>query len=180
MESLEDLGEDAHNQKKYPDAIQYYSLAIFSKPNDHTLYSKRAASYFNIQDYESAEADADKCIFLKGDWSQGYQLKAMVQLAKGDQHNAHKNISIAVALDANNTQTIELPTQIDQQITSEMVRDMKVTSSMYYKTSSALLKENMKSLVFQYINSRESQNQIANMFQKAKNRFEIDLDGLKN
>ena len=34
----------------------------------------------------------------------------MVQLAKGDQHNAHDKISIALALDANNTQTIKLPT----------------------------------------------------------------------
>jgi hypothetical protein len=48
MEKFLNLGDDAHNRKKYPDAIFYYSLAIFSKPNDNTLHSKRAASYFNI------------------------------------------------------------------------------------------------------------------------------------
>jgi hypothetical protein len=48
MESSEDIGDKAHNQKKYREAIEYYSFAIDSKPNDHTLLGKRAASYFNI------------------------------------------------------------------------------------------------------------------------------------
>ena len=104
----------------------------------------------------------------------------MVQLAKGDLHNAHMNIQIAVAKDANNTQTIKLPTQIDQQVTSEMGRDIKETGGMNKKISPALHKEQMKkkSLIGEYISSRESQNQIANIFQKAKDLFVIDLKNL--
>jgi len=52
--------------------------------------------------YANAEQDADKCIEIKGDWSKGYQRKAMAQQARGDLENAVTNYEKAVELDATN------------------------------------------------------------------------------
>ena len=53
--------------------------------------------------YANAEGDADKCIELKGDWSKGFQRKAMAQQARGDLENAVTNYEKAVELDASNS-----------------------------------------------------------------------------
>ena len=54
-----------------------YTQATIENPTDHTVLGNRAAAYQNLNKFELAEADADKCIELKPDWSKGYQRKGM-------------------------------------------------------------------------------------------------------
>jgi len=43
----------------------------------------RAAAYHNLNKFDEALADAEKCIEIKADWSKGHQRKGMALEAKG-------------------------------------------------------------------------------------------------
>lgn len=78
-EVLKGLGNDALKNRKYEDAINYYSQAITvaktqNKPT-HVYYSNRCAANLNKQDYDAAYDDAEACINAKPDWAKGYLRK---------------------------------------------------------------------------------------------------------
>ena len=79
MSGFKEQGNEAFKQKDYANAINFYSQALQTSPTDHTIIGNRAAAYHNLGKYTEAEADADKCIEIKPDWSKGYQRKAMAQ-----------------------------------------------------------------------------------------------------
>jgi len=66
------------------------------------ILSNRSAAFYNLGQYDEAEADADKCISIKPSWSKGYQRKAMAQQAKGNFVKAIENYQIGVNLDPSN------------------------------------------------------------------------------
>jgi len=71
---------NAHlKNKNYIEALQCYSEAINHDPNDHIHYSNRSVCYFNMDQFEKAIEDADKCISLKPHWSKGYLRKGMAE-----------------------------------------------------------------------------------------------------
>jgi stress-induced-phosphoprotein 1 len=44
-----DLGSKAFAAKDYKTAIEHFTKAIAENPSDHTLYSNRSASYYNLK-----------------------------------------------------------------------------------------------------------------------------------
>ena len=74
--------------QNFEKAIEHYTSAIGETPDDHTIYGNRSASYFKLQQYEKAQADAEKCIELKPDWSKGYQRKGNALHAQGNRAEA--------------------------------------------------------------------------------------------
>jgi stress-induced-phosphoprotein 1 len=48
MSTFKELGTKAFTQKNFNEAIQHFTNAISENANDHTLYSNRSASYFNL------------------------------------------------------------------------------------------------------------------------------------
>lgn len=83
-------------------AVSYYSQALETAPTDHTILGNRAAAHHNLGSYTEAEADADKCISIKPDWSKGFQRKAMAQQAQGDLEQAMENYQKGCDLDPTN------------------------------------------------------------------------------
>jgi stress-induced-phosphoprotein 1 len=77
MSTQKELGTKAFQEKDYHKAIECFTLAIQENAYDHTLYSNRSASYYNLGDHTHALSDAEKCIHIKSDWGRGYQRKAM-------------------------------------------------------------------------------------------------------
>lgn len=57
---------------------------------------------------------------------------------------------------------------------------MQIDTTISQNDAPALHKERMKSLVGDYMSSRDNQKQIAGLVSKAKNRFDINLDDLRN
>jgi stress-induced-phosphoprotein 1 len=72
VESLKSQGNQAFADKKYTEAIKFYTDAIDMDADNHTLYSNRSGSYCASGRYNLAEADARKVIQLKPDWVRGY------------------------------------------------------------------------------------------------------------
>jgi stress-induced-phosphoprotein 1 len=79
MSGFKDQGNDAFKQKKFAEAIEFYSKALEATPTEHTILGNRAAAFHNLGKYQEAQADAEKCIEIKPDWSKGFQRKAMAQ-----------------------------------------------------------------------------------------------------
>jgi len=48
MATYKELGTKAFTAKDYPKAVEHFTEAIKETPKDHTLYSNRSASYFNM------------------------------------------------------------------------------------------------------------------------------------
>ena len=72
MATQKELGSKAFASKDYTKAVEHCSYAIDENPQDHTLYSNRSASYYNLNNGSRALEDADKCIAIKGDWDRGH------------------------------------------------------------------------------------------------------------
>jgi stress-induced-phosphoprotein 1 len=72
MSTQKELGTKAFQAKDYETAIKHFTTAIIENPQDHTLYSNRSASYFNMNQHEKALQDAEQCISIKPDWDKGY------------------------------------------------------------------------------------------------------------
>jgi stress-induced-phosphoprotein 1 len=53
---------------EYPKAIQYYTEALQIDPNNHTLFSNRAAAYLKLRMYEEALRDARESTRLLPTW----------------------------------------------------------------------------------------------------------------
>ena len=87
MATFKELGTKAFSAKDYPKAVEHFTDAIKENPNDHTLFSNRSASYFNMGQAKLALDDAEKCIEIKGDWDKGHQRRAMAlqQLGRFDE-----------------------------------------------------------------------------------------------
>ncbi|KAJ1485761.1 hypothetical protein T484DRAFT_1566284, partial [Baffinella frigidus] len=62
-------GNDAFREKRYPEAIEFYTQAIGADSANHVLYSNRCACFVALAEYKSALSDADKCVVLKPDWA---------------------------------------------------------------------------------------------------------------
>ena len=104
MSGFKEQGNEAFKQKDYNSAVSFYTKALETTPDDHTILGNRAAAYHNLGQYTEAEGDADRCISIKPDWSKGYQRKAMAQQAKGDIDQAIENYQKGVDLDPANVQ----------------------------------------------------------------------------
>ena len=72
MASEKEMGTKAFQAKDYNKAVEHFAQAIVETPEDHTLYSNKSASYFNLNQFEKALEEAERCISIKADWDKGY------------------------------------------------------------------------------------------------------------
>jgi stress-induced-phosphoprotein 1 len=62
MSTQKELGTKAFTSKDFNKAIEHFTNAISENPNDHTLFSNRSASYYNLNQFDKALEDAENCI----------------------------------------------------------------------------------------------------------------------
>ena len=86
MEEQKALGNAEFKAGNYEKAIGFFTKAIELEAN-HVLYSNRSACHCALKEYDSAAADAEKCIGMKADWGKGYARKgaALHGLGRFDQ-----------------------------------------------------------------------------------------------
>ena len=72
MATQKELGTKAFVAKDFKQAIENFTEAIKETPDDHTLYSNRSASYYNLNNFLKAREDGEKCIEVKPDWGKGF------------------------------------------------------------------------------------------------------------
>jgi stress-induced-phosphoprotein 1 len=124
MATFKDQGNAAFKNKDYTAAVELYTKALTETPNEHTILGNRAAALHNMQKYNDALLDAEKCIAIKPDWSKGYQRKAMAQQAMGDLEAACENYSKAVEIDPANVQAKTMNEACEKQQLQQMMGGM--------------------------------------------------------
>jgi tetratricopeptide (TPR) repeat protein len=82
MSSAEEWKEKGNNflkNKNYEEALKCYTEAVNADPSNYIYYSNRSACYYNMQNFQNALEDANKCISIKSDWARGYLRKGMAE-----------------------------------------------------------------------------------------------------
>ena len=91
-----------HFQKKdYELAIISYTNAIEQDNNNHILYSNRSASYSELEEYDMALFDADKCIKLQPTWAKGYFRKGVALEGLIRFNDAYKAYNTGLTIESN-------------------------------------------------------------------------------
>lgn len=101
-EVLKTLGNDAFKSKDYVKALEYYSQALQVDANNHVLYSNKSACYFNLNKFNEALGEAEKCIKIKDNWAKGYQRKGAAENALGQLWKAFVSFSIGKLVEPTN------------------------------------------------------------------------------
>lgn len=101
---LKEKGNSALQDRRFEEAIKYYTEAIALDSNNHVLYSNRSAAYAKAGQYEQALEDAEKTVSLKPDWAKGYSRKGSALAYLGKLNASIKAYESGLQLDPNNAQ----------------------------------------------------------------------------
>jgi tetratricopeptide (TPR) repeat protein len=79
-EEKKKLGNDAFVNKKYDEALKYYSEAITLDPNNAVFYSNRSACHASKGEWKESLEDAKACVNRDPKFIKGYYRMSVAQL----------------------------------------------------------------------------------------------------
>jgi hypothetical protein len=85
-------GNKAFTAGKFDQALALYTEALGLAPDNHILYSNRAATYQQLKELEKALMDAEKCIELKKEFTKGHFRRGLILLDLGRKEEAVKSL----------------------------------------------------------------------------------------
>jgi len=100
-------GNDHFKAFRFPEAVAAYTEALRRNPNDHKLYSNRAACYMKLGAFMEAKSDADKCIAMDPKFPKGYTRKGAVQFFMKEYDKAIKTYEEGLKHDPENSELQE-------------------------------------------------------------------------
>ncbi|KAG5465309.1 hypothetical protein CUR178_00008 [Leishmania enriettii] len=110
MEDFKTKGNDAFRLKKYEEAIEWYTKAIALDPDSEAsgaLYSNRAGSWQNLNNFARAAADSEQCIRVRPDWLKGYFRKGVALESMGKYDEAQRAFQDALKLSPGNEEVMD-------------------------------------------------------------------------
>jgi len=100
-------GNKAYTKGHYDEAIERFTEAIELTPDNHLLFSNRAACYLKLNEWEKALEDSNKCIELKDDFAKGHYRKGLSLIELGREEEAYISIKEAYEIEPEDTDIIE-------------------------------------------------------------------------
>ena len=102
-QTLKDEANVAFQSGAIEESINLYSQAIAIDPDNHVLYSNRAAAYMKVDSKSKALKDAERCVELAPTWSKGYSRLGAAQQSLKRYEQAIETYKAGLKLDASNT-----------------------------------------------------------------------------
>eukprot|EP00172_Hildenbrandia_rubra_P002439 Plantae.Rhodophyta-Hildenbrandia_rubra.ctg3291.p1 GENE.Plantae.Rhodophyta-Hildenbrandia_rubra.ctg3291~~Plantae.Rhodophyta-Hildenbrandia_rubra.ctg3291.p1 ORF type:complete len:421 (-),score=126.63 Plantae.Rhodophyta-Hildenbrandia_rubra.ctg3291:867-2129(-) len=96
-------GNRLFKEKKFPEAIKYYSEAIKRNPKDPAAYSNRAAAYTKLGEFPMALKDCDKCLEMDPKFMKAYVRKGKLHFGMKEYHKCIDVYNKGLGVDPNNT-----------------------------------------------------------------------------
>jgi tetratricopeptide (TPR) repeat protein len=103
---LQQRGTAYANEQKFPEAIADFSEALKLKPDDATIYERRAVVEMKMKDLDKALADYSSAIKLKPDDVQYYLHRSSIYERKSDIKNSMADTEKALKLDKHNAEAL--------------------------------------------------------------------------
>ncbi|KAK3721197.1 hypothetical protein RRG08_044207 [Elysia crispata] len=102
-EAKKEQGNVFYKEKKYSEALAFYSEAINICPECAAYYGNRAAAYIMLQKYKDGLADAQYALQLDTGFVKGYLREGKCHLALGSPVAALRSYRHALEIEPNNT-----------------------------------------------------------------------------
>jgi len=102
-EAFKEKGNRAFGEKKFDEAINFYSEAIKIDARNHVYFSNRSAAYMGKNMYSNALEDAEQCVKLNPKWGKGYFRRAVALLALSRASDAEAVLQEGIRADPSNT-----------------------------------------------------------------------------
>jgi len=101
-EAFKEKGNRAFGEKKYDEAINFYTEAIKIDARNHVYFSNRSAAYMGKNMYSNALEDAEQCVKLNPKWGKGYFRRAVALLALSRASDAEAVLQEGIRADPSN------------------------------------------------------------------------------
>ena len=118
-DKLKQKGNECYRNKRYLEAIDYYTQAIEIK-SDATFFANRAACFFYTQKYRKSISDCRQALLLNPEYKKAYLRKGSAELAVGEIEDALNTFLEGAKVDPS-----------DKGIQNELTKAKKVKS--YYE-----------------------------------------------
>ena len=119
IKQQKDLGNDCFKQQKYDEAIAYYTKAIKYDDEDkdvHILYSNRAMAHLKLENWQSAEDDASKCIHHNRTFTKGFFRRALARKNSGKLTDALTDLNTVLVLEPTNKEAVTMIKQLEAEL----------------------------------------------------------------
>jgi len=101
-EAFKEKGNRAFSEKKFDEAINFYTEAIKIDSRNHVYFSNRSAAYMGKNMYTNALEDAEQCVKLNPKWGKGYFRRAVALLALSRASDAQAVLEEGIRADPSN------------------------------------------------------------------------------
>jgi len=101
-EGFKEKGNRAFSEKRYDEAIGFYTEAIKIDGRNHVYFSNRSAAYMGKNMYSKALEDAETCTKLNPKWGKGYFRRAVALLALSRASDAEVVLQDGIRADPTN------------------------------------------------------------------------------
>ncbi|KAL3854349.1 hypothetical protein ACJMK2_013622 [Sinanodonta woodiana] len=106
-DQLKELGNTYYKEKKYTDALNYYTQAINLCPTCAAYYGNRSATFMMLNKYAEALEDARQAIRLDGQFVKGYLREGKCYTALGDPDAAVRSYNKVLELEPENENALQ-------------------------------------------------------------------------
>jgi tetratricopeptide (TPR) repeat protein len=93
-------GDSYRELGNYPRALQYFNVAVQSKPEQDSAWAGRGRTYLRMRDFDNAKIDCNKAVELNSDSKDGVLCLAELSKAQGDLPAAIQAFNRLLALDS--------------------------------------------------------------------------------